>query len=931
MKTPSLRVPPARFNNRIRPDRGHSGGHGTFRRFRAAGSVMPGMFRVLLAGLVLVGASARAIVYDFLPVTIVGTNSGQFTSQNANGFITATTEGVTNISGNNTVYLSTFTNLFLPSGTVQGYATRYDNYSVYTNTFYLTNYALTTNLVFGIWNITEETNAYQLKLFNGNTQLAPPFNWNFIGYDDNAGPTDVNIAHTHMNLIYASGFFSPTNYKTLGVDCDGAFWNKIPTNTTKIVLTGLLNSNNMDGVVFYFAEPRPPCTIICPSNIIVTICGPSGTNVTYPTPTVFGDCGTNTTISCDPSSGSFFPLGTNVVTCTVPGQSNLSCSFTVAVVKSDPIPPVINCPSNIVIFTCGTSAVATYTVTATDNSGTVVSTNCSPASGSTFPLGTNTVSCTAFDACSNFTTCAFDVIVKPYPLTWGVVCPNESLSVNVTGCPPVMPNLTNLITITNQCAIPGGLSITQAPPAGTVLSSGSHQVTITVCATNGLCQTCNLNVNASLSAGCCSIACPTNITVTTCGTNAVATFPTPVVSGPCASTVTVVCAPPSGSVFPLGTNTVTCTATNGAGVVIVSCSFKVIVAASAFADAFDFLPVSITGPGGKFTSLNGNGFITVTNTGGPFLPLNNTVYSSQFPNLFAASGTVQGWLARADNNATYINTFYLANYTLSPATVFGMWNITEEPNTYSIKLLDASGNQISPPFNWNFMGYDDDSLSGNIAWYHMNLNYTTGFFSPTNYKASGIDCDAAFWTNIPANTRKIVVTGTLGANNADGVVFYFAERAACAHIACPPNMTVGTCGTNAIVNYPAPVVTGASASSMTVTCTPPSGSKFPLGTTTVTCTAKGPTGLIIESCSFTVTVVPSIIPCTSPVLTIKPVGTNVVVSWPDTHNGFELQEAPGLEPPISWLTIDAPVTMTNETFQVILPHSNPRRFYRLRN
>jgi hypothetical protein len=429
--------------------------------------------------------------------------------------------------------------------------------------------------------------------------------------------------------------------------------------------------------------------------------------------------------------------------------------------------------------------VVTYTVTASDNSGTVY-TNISIPSGSTFPLGTNTVYFTATDDCSNLASCQFDVIVKPYPPVWGVICPNETFTTSVTGCPPVMPSLTNLVIITNQCTIPGGLSVTQAPPAGTVLSAGNYQVTITVCATNGSCQNCYLSVNAALGSGCCTIACPTNpLTVTTCGSNAVVTFATPAISGPCASNSTVFCAPPSGSTFPLGTNTVTCLATNGAGITVASCSFNVIVVKSAFTNAYDFLPVTITGPGAKFTSLHGNGVITVTNTGGPFLGFNNIAWASQFTNLFPASGTVTGWLAQADNFARYTNTFYLAGYTIKTNTVFGMWNITEEANTYSIRLLDASGSQIAPVFNWNFLGYDDDALAGNIAWYHMNLNNSTGIFSPVPYKISGIDCDGAFWDNIPLNTKKIVVTGSLGAFNADGVVFYFAERRPCPAIPCP--------------------------------------------------------------------------------------------------------------------------------------------------
>ena len=504
----------------------------------------------------------------------------------------------------------------------------------------------------------------------------------------------------------------------------------------------------------------------------------------YPQPAVFGDCGTNTAVSCDPASGSFFSLGTNVVTCNVPGQTNLSCSFKVIVLKSDPIPPVITCPSNIVVFTCSTSAVVTYSVSATDNSGTVY-TNISIPSGSTFPLGTNTVYYSASDDCSNITFCQFDVIVLPYPPVWGVICPNETFTTNVTGCPPIMPSLTNLVTITNQCTIPGGLTITQVPPAGTVLSSANYQVTLTVCATNGSCQNCYLSVNAALGTGCCAIDCPTNLTVTTCGSNAVVSYPTPAVNGPCASNSTVVCAPPSGSTFSLGTNTVFCLATNGGGVTVASCSFTVTVVKSAFTNAYDFLPVTITGPGAKFSSPNGNGFITVTNTGGPFLSYNNSVWFSKFTNLFLASGTVQGWIAQADNNAIYTNTFYLSSYNaLNASTIFGIWNMTEETNTYSLKTF-AGSTQNEPVFTWTLMGYDDDALAGNIGWMHIVLNAASGDISMVPFAPQNTDSDAAFWTNIPPATTRIVVTGRLGAFNADGVVFYFAERRPCPTIPCP--------------------------------------------------------------------------------------------------------------------------------------------------
>ncbi len=69
-------------------------------------------------------------------------------------------------------------------------------------------------------------------------------------------------------------------------------------------------------------------------------------------------------------------------------------------------------------------------------------------------------------------------------------------------------------------------------------------------------------------------------------------------------------------------------------------------------------------------------------------------------------------------------------------------------------------------------------------------------------------------------------------------------------ITCPANITVsntpGAC--SAVVAYPAPTTTGVCG---TVTCTPNSGSNFPVGVTTVTCNT---TGLPRPSCTFTITV-----------------------------------------------------------------------------
>jgi len=148
------------------------------------------------------------------------------------------------------------------------------------------------------------------------------------------------------------------------------------------------------------------CDLTCPANITVSN-NPNqcGAVVNYPAPTSTGPCGT---VTCSPASGSFFPVGTTTVTCTGTGDT---CTFTITVVDTQP--PSITCPSNVtVVGTPGQpGAVVNYPAPTASDNCPGVTVLCSPASGSTFPVGTTTVTCTATDAAGNTATCSFTVTV----------------------------------------------------------------------------------------------------------------------------------------------------------------------------------------------------------------------------------------------------------------------------------------------------------------------------------------------------------------------------------------------------------------------------------------------------------------------------------------------------------------------------------------
>ncbi|MEO8428094.1 MAG: choice-of-anchor Q domain-containing protein, partial [Verrucomicrobiota bacterium] len=90
-------------------------------------------------------------------------------------------------------------------------------------------------------------------------------------------------------------------------------------------------------------------------------------------------------------------------------------------------------------------------------------------------------------------------------------------------------------------------------------------------------------------------------------------------------------------------------------------------------------------------------------------------------------------------------------------------------------------------------------------------------------------------------------------------------------LTCPADIAAnndpGQC--SAVVNYPAPLVSGGTAN-VVVVCNPPSGSVFPAGTTTVTCTGTDAAGNI-GTCSFNVTVNDTEPPVASYAVVKKPV------------------------------------------------------------
>ncbi|MCB9165313.1 MAG: HYR domain-containing protein [Flavobacteriales bacterium] len=244
------------------------------------------------------------------------------------------------------------------------------------------------------------------------------------------------------------------------------------------------NSSSCSYTITVVDTIRP--TISCPANISMNVdAGSCGAVVNYVTPVGSDNCtGATTVRTAGPASGSTFPIGTTTVTHTVTDAAGLtaSCSFTVTVV--DNIPPVISCPPNISMNvdagSCG--AVVNYpTPVGSDNcTGATTVRTAGPASGSSFPIGTTTVTHTVTDAAGLTASCSFTVTVVDNLPPQLNSCP---LDITIVASPGACTAIANWFepTATDNCSA----SLSRVGPAsGSSFPIGST-TPITYTATDG--------------------------------------------------------------------------------------------------------------------------------------------------------------------------------------------------------------------------------------------------------------------------------------------------------------------------------------------------------------------------------------------------------------------------------------------------------------
>ncbi|QTN38259.1 HYR domain-containing protein [Cryomorphaceae bacterium] len=526
------------------------------------------------------------------------------------------------------------------------------------------------------------------------------------------------------------------------------------------------NQSTCDFVVTV-SDQTPPSLVCSPTTFSIGTAGIVNLSSTSVVQSSTDNC-SGTTITLSQTAFTCSDVGSNTITVTATDASGNSVSCTTTVTITDMTGPTITCPSNIIANndpnTCG-AAVTFAAPVAVDGCGTVTVTqtdNTGLSSGSTFPVGTTTLSFSAQDPSGNTSTCSFDITVVDTEAPQ-VSCPATVNANAQFGQSSTVVNYTTPTAVDN-C---GNVTVNQTAgiPSGGVFPVGITVNTFEFTDQAGNMASCSVDVIVS-DGWAPQVQCPNDITAN-------------VDAGQCAATVT-------------------------------------------FND-----PVVLT-PGTTTTTRIDN------NT--------NLVSGSQFP---LGTTLIQWQIARPNGSSSFCS--------------------------MSITVADNENPIISCPQNISVS--NDAGQCGAI----VNYAVPTATDNCTNVSLTRISGPAS-GSVFPIGTTAISYQATDDAGNTSQCTFTVTVSDQEAPVlSCPSNITVSSTGSscNAIVSYPFPTATDNCPGQVTIAQSGNSSSGiYPVGTTSITFTATDASGNT-STCSFSITVTPSITVSLGPAVTECSVATLV--------------------------------------------------------
>jgi gliding motility-associated-like protein/uncharacterized repeat protein (TIGR01451 family) len=633
--------------------------------------------------------------------------------------------------------------------------------------------------------------------------------------------------------------------------------------------------------------------------------GLCGAVVNFDIPEATDNCGIESIIVTEGlEPGSEFPLGSTTVTYAATDNAGNTATSSFKVIVTDNEAPVITCIDNIVTNAAegqGFAIVEFNDATATDNCEVTVTQTAGPASGSEFPLGTTTITFEAEDKAGNVSQCSFTIIVKDSEAP-SLECPENISQPNDAGICGAVVSFETPTGFDNS----GEVEVVQTGglPSGSEFPVGISTIEFTATDAEGNSATCSFTIEITDDEAP-EIAEVNDISVNTdyglCG--AVVNFDIPEATYNCGiESVVLTEGLEPGSEFPLGSTTVTYTATDNAGNTATS-SFKVIVidneapvitcidniVANA-AEGKDFAIVDFND-----ATATDNCEVTVTQTAGPAsgseFPLGTTTITFEAEdkagNVSECSFTVtvndsEAPSLECTENISQPNDADTCGATVTFETPTGFDNSGEVEvvqtgglpsgsefpvgiSTIELTATDAEGNTATCSFT---IEITDDEAPKITQLNDISLNTDEGicgavvnFDLPEATDNCGIESvilteGLESGSEFPLGSTTVTYTASDNAGNTVTSSFkVIVTDNEAPVITCIDNIVANAAEGKdfAIVDFNDATATDNCEVTVTQTAGPASGSEFPLGTTTITFEAEDKAGNVSE-CSFTVTV-----------------------------------------------------------------------------
>lgn len=414
-------------------------------------------------------------------------------------------------------------------------------------------------------------------------------------------------------------------------------------------------------------------------------------------------------------------------------------------------PVISNCPSNIVVDLAGNCAgIATWNLpTASDDCG-IMSFTTTHFSGTSFPMGTTTVTYTAEDFCGNTVTCSFTVTVQGSCCTTPAIsCPNDvaicigsSTDPSNTGtafaapsdpsCPT--PTVTFNDVITNLAGCNG--------QAQSILR------TWTASDPTGLTNSCNQTIVVNDTQNPSITSIPADITISATGVNCSApvTWNIPNATDNCGVS-TFNGTHTSGTTFPQGSTLVTYTAVDNCGNQSTAAFQVTVICTGCSANPIINCPPTYTGcPNSGVPNPGVSGFASATpgasTCGTPVVTWNDVVVTSG--GTCGAQTINRIWTATDPNDSNFSSTctqtLILAD-TQVPV-ILGM------PSNISV---NGTGNPCSAPVSWTAPTATDNCGLASLTSSHPNggtFNQGTTVVTYTALDNCGLTTTATFTVTV---------------------------------------------------------------------------------------------------------------------------------------------------------------------------------------